>query len=151
MHLKPCLINLLFGCLRCIENMLSFLCLLQHQSLCDSDVNDDLSHVAECGYTCSHFTKTRPVEATQDALPLVNVTMCLKHDIYQCTYLTVLFQICFMFCHIVLIFLIDKMENNLRNLNNAILFLQSGLRPLHSTVLCSLVQMHSVLVSFVNL
>lgn len=31
-----------------------------------------------------------------------------------------------MFCHIVLIFFIDKMENNLRNLNNAIPFLQSG-------------------------
>uniref|UniRef100_A0A3Q4MAH0 G-protein coupled receptors family 1 profile domain-containing protein n=1 Tax=Neolamprologus brichardi TaxID=32507 RepID=A0A3Q4MAH0_NEOBR len=43
-----------------------------------------------------------------------------------------------------------EMENNLRNLNNTIPFLQSGLRPLHSTVLCSLVQMHSVLVSFLG-
>lgn len=58
------------------------------------------------------------MEATQDALPLVNVSMCLKQDIYECTYLTVLFQISFMFCRIVLIFFIDNVENNLRNLNN---------------------------------
>lgn len=55
---------------------LNLLCLLQHKSLCHSDVDDNLPDGPQCGHPHSHLKKTHFVENAEDALSL-NEHVCV--------------------------------------------------------------------------